>query len=447
MIRRAFVVNIRSVAIGLIAAWLGLLTSLWPGGAPLAAEWTATPGDSLQPLVANAAGGDRILLPEGRYAGPLVIDKTLALRAENGAVVDGGGAGNAVVVEAPDVVIDGVNVENWGADLTAMDAGIFIAREATGSVVKNARLEGPGFGIWLDGVHDAVIEDNVIRGDAERRSQDRGNGVHLFNVENVRVEGNDIARTRDGIYIDNSSRSFLARNRLHDLRYGVHYMYAHDNRLENNSTTGTRTGYALMQSKRLTVINNHSEGDLNYGILMNNITNSTLRGNRVSDIHQRRDASGQALVSGAAGKALFVYNSQYNLFENNRFANSGIGIHLTAGSEDNEVTGNAFIDNRQQVKYVATRSQEWQGNYWSNYLGWDLDDDGVGDTVFEPNDAMDRLLWRYPAARILMDSPAVLALRWVQRQFPVFRPQGVRDSAPLMDEPEALTAHAEEASP
>ncbi|GAB2719651.1 nitrous oxide reductase family maturation protein NosD [Halomonas garicola] len=446
MIRRTFVVNIRGVGIGLIAAWLGLWTSFWPGGAPRAADWTAAPGQPLQPLVANAAGGDRILLAKGRYTGPLVIDRTLELRGEDGAVIDGGGAGHAVVIDAADTVIDGVDVENWGADLTAMDAGIFIARKATGSVVKNARLDGPGFGIWLDGVHDAVIENNVIRGDAERRSQDRGNGVHLFNVENVRVEGNDIRRTRDGIYIDTSSHSLLRGNHMEDLRYGVHYMYAHDNRLENNSTTDTRTGYALMQSKRLTVLNNRSHNDRRYGILLNNITQSTLRGNRIRGIRQQ-EPDGATAISGNDGKALFVYNAQYNRLEGNRLADSDIGIHLTAGSEDNDVTGNAFIDNRQQVKYVATRAQEWEGNYWSNYLGWDLDDDGVGDTAFEPNDAMDRLLWRYPAAKLLMDSPAVLALRWVQRQFPVFRPQGVRDSAPLMAEPAPLTSDAGDATP
>ncbi len=48
---------------------------------------------------------------------------------------------------------------------------------------------------------------------------------------------------------------------------------------------------------------------------------------------------------------------------------------------------------------------------------------------------MDQLLWRYPASRLLMHSPAVLALRWAQRQFPVFRPQGIKDSAPLMIDP------------
>ncbi|GAA3899983.1 nitrous oxide reductase family maturation protein NosD [Halomonas cibimaris] len=416
----------------LTAACLGLISVFWPGTALLAAEWTATPGQPLQPLVANAAGGDLIILPEGRYPAPLVLDKTLTLRGKSGAVIDGGGDGHAVVIKAPETVMDGVGVENWGSDLTAMDAGIFIARKATGSVVKNARLQGPGFGIFLDGVHSAVIKNNVIRGDAGRRSQDRGNGVHLFNVENVRVEGNDIRRTRDGIYIDTSRDTLLRGNHMQDLRYGVHYMYAHDNRLEGNVTQDTRTGYALMQSKRLTVVGNDSQNDLRYGILMNNITDSTLRGNHIRGIRQQ---GGAGTISGNDGKALFVYNAQFNRFENNRLEGSDIGIHLTAGSEDNVVTGNAFVHNRQQVKYVATRTQAWNGNYWSNYLGWDMDGDGVGDTAFEPNDAMDRLLWRYPAARILMDSPAVLALRWVQRQFPVFRPQGVRDGAPLMADP------------
>lgn len=46
--------------------------------------------------------------------------------------------------------------------------------------------------------------------------------------------------------------------------------------------------------------------------------------------------------------------------------------------------GNAFIANKQQVMYVATREQDWSGNYWSDYLGWDLDDNGVGDTAHEP---------------------------------------------------------------
>ncbi|CAM4216293.1 nitrous oxide reductase family maturation protein NosD [Vreelandella rituensis] len=422
-----------------VAATTLLVAAFLIGLPAQAAQWRAVPGEPLQPLIEQASDGDHIRLPEGRYPGSIVIDRSLSLTAEGVAVIDGLGEGHAVTLSAPNSVLTDLVIENWGQDLTDMDAGILVQPAATGSLIRGNRLSGPGFGIRLDAVADAQVIDNVIRGDEALRSQDRGNGIHLFNVRGVLVEGNDIRRVRDGIYIDTSRDSVLRDNHMQDLRYGVHYMYAHDNHLENNLTRDTRTGYALMQSKRLTVIGNRSENDRHYGILMNNITGSLLRDNRVEEIRQRRDSAGQGLVSGGEGKALFVYNSQYNRFEGNRFAHSDIGIHLTAGSEDNVVVGNAFIDNRQQVMYVATRLQEWsedgRGNYWGNYLGWDLAEDGIGDTPFEPNDAMDRLLWRYPAARLLMDSPAVLALRWVQRQFPVFRPQGVRDSAPLMTDP------------
>jgi nitrous oxidase accessory protein len=45
------------------------------------------------------------------------------------------------------------------------------------------------------------------------------------------------------------------------------------------------------------------------------------------------------------------------------------------------------------------------------------------------------LLWKYPSARNLMSSPAVLLLRYVQRAFPVFTPPSVQDSHPLMKAP------------
>ena len=84
------------------AAWL----LLWLPGGLLAADLTATPGEPLQPLIERAAGGARLILPVGRYPGPLVIDRTLTLSGEAGAVIDGGGEGHAVVLDAPDIVIE-----------------------------------------------------------------------------------------------------------------------------------------------------------------------------------------------------------------------------------------------------------------------------------------------------------------------------------------------------
>ncbi|MHB9800574.1 nitrous oxide reductase family maturation protein NosD [Pseudomonas sp. MT3] len=384
------------------------------------------------------ADGDIRTLPAGNYTGNFTIDQPLHLRCAPGALIDGQGQGSTLHVRVPGVTIEGCTLRNWGHNLTDMDAAIFVDKIATGTIVRGNDLQGIGFGIWLDATQDVQILDNRIQGDPSVRSQDRGNGIHLYAVKNALVRGNQVHQTRDGVYIDTSNDSAIEDNRFEDLRYGVHYMFTNNSRVIGNLTRHTRTGYALMQSHHLTVVGNRSVDDQNYGILMNYITYSTLTDNRVESVRSG-DGGGDAMIAGAEGKALFIYNSLFNRIENNRFESSALGIHLTAGSEDNRISGNAFIGNRQQVKYVANRQQEWSadghGNYWSDYLGWDRNADGVGDVAYEPNDKVDQLLWMYPQVQLLMTSPAIELLRWVQRAFPVTRPPGVRDSFPLMRAP------------
>jgi len=166
-----------------------------------------------------------------------------------------------------------------------------------------------------------------------------------------------------------------------------------------------------------------------------NVVINTFTNNHIKQVWTKPENK----VLGRDGKGLFVYNSGYNTLENNIIDTAEIGIHLTAGSENIKIYGNSFINNPTQVKYVSNKKQEWskdgRGNYWSNYLGWDMNNDGIGDAIFEPNDGIDKLVWQYPEMKMIMDSPAILILRWVQKQFPVLKPPGVKDSYPLMQSP------------
>ncbi|MCW3149766.1 nitrous oxide reductase family maturation protein NosD [Stutzerimonas stutzeri] len=435
---------LRSQATDVLAPWALCILFLFSGVAQAAPQ-------PITALPLQAEGENRWRLPAGEYAGQFRIDEPMHLRCEPGAILQAQGEGNALSIGAPDVTVEGCTLLDWGRNLTDMNSGLFIERTAHGVQISDSRLEGAGFGIWVDGARDVKLLRNRIVGDASVRSQDRGNGIHLYAVSGARVIGNHVREARDGIYIDTSNGNHLEGNVLEDLRYGVHYMFANDNSVIDNVTRRTRTGYALMQSRKLTVIGNRSEQDQNYGILMNYITYSTLKDNFVSDV-QRGDTGGDTMISGGEGKALFIYNSLFNSIENNHFERSSLGIHLTAGSEDNRIAGNAFVGNQQQVKYVATRTQEWsqegRGNYWSDYLGWDRNDDGLGDVAYEPNDNVDRLLWMYPQVRLLMNSPSIEVLRWVQRAFPVVKSPGVQDSHPLMKIPteKLLTAKQEPTS-
>jgi len=158
--------------------------------------------------------------------------------------------------------------------------------------------------------------------------------------------------------------------------------------------------------------------------MMNYANSSVFKGNVVED---------------GGTKCVFIYNSNKNRFEDNLFRNCQIGIHFTAGSERNAIVGNAFVGNRTQVKYVGTRWLEWsengRGNYWSDNVAFDLNGDGIADQPYRPNDVIDQVIWAYPAAKLLINSPALQILKWAQSRFPALHPGGVVDSAPLMAPP------------
>lgn len=394
--------------------------------------------DTLEQAIASALPGATVGVPAGVHAVHLKLDKPVNLVGAPGAILDGGGQGDVLRISASSVSVHGLVIRRSGTDLTAMNAGIFIERTARDVTISGNRIEQTLFGVYLDGAANVRVERNVIRGMRSLRVSDRGDGIHLWNDTGCNIEDNDVADSRDGIYVYVSPHNTIARNVVHDVRYGIHYMYSHYNLLQGNVSRGNLAGYALMSSHHLKVIGNSSADESSYGFLLNYIAHSEIAGNRVYRINGQSDDAG-GTIQGTDGKALFVYLSQFNSFHDNLLADSQIGIHVTAGSESNRFWGNRFADNRIQVKYVQNLAQEWsergRGNFWSDYLGWDLDADGIGDIPFRPNDGVDVLLWKYPSARNLMSSPAVLLLRYVQRAFPVFTPPSVQDSRPLMKAP------------
>tara|TARA_R110001592_G_scaffold359369_2_gene665930 strand:+ start:41873 stop:43156 length:1284 start_codon:yes stop_codon:yes gene_type:complete len=418
---------------GFISFFLVISLVLWPCFSFSETRIRIYDDQDLQSLFDQADVNTTFILSPGRYQGNFFLKQSVSLIGEKGAILDALGQHDGIRVSANNVVIDSLSIRNWGNDLTAMNAGIFVEKGANNVSILNNDMQGDSTGIWIDKNSGTKIINNRIQGNKVIRTTDRGNGIHLSNATNAEVRGNEVWDTRDGIYIISSQNNILTENILHDLRYGVHYMYSHSNIVSKNKARHTRAGYALMQSRLLTVTENESIDSEDYGILLNFITHSKLEYNHIDGVRQSEARN----VEGADGKGLFIYNSLGNSIRNNVVANAEIGIHLTAGSEGNTLSGNNFIHNQTQVKYVATRTQEWsengQGNYWSNYLGWDMNNDNIGDNYFEPNDSIDKLLWTFPQIKILMDSPAVWLLRAIQRQFPVLKSPGVRDSFPLMN--------------
>ncbi|MDD9717936.1 nitrous oxide reductase family maturation protein NosD [Dinoroseobacter sp. PD6] len=379
------------------------------------------PGD-LQTAIAGASPGDVLILAPGRYPGALRIDVPVTLTAEGGeAIIDGLGQGTAVEIAAEDVTIRGLTVTGSGMSSKDLDAGIKILRKAHRAVITHNRVLGNLHGIDIHGGHDALVAHNEIVGTLQPRLNDRGNGIYVWNSPGAVVEGNSVRYGRDGIFANTSKKNVFRNNIFRDLRFAVHYMHTHNSEVIGNVSIGNRLGYAIMYSNRVVVRDNLSLGDRNHGVMLNFSNNTDVANN---------------LVRGGSEKCLFIYNAHKNLIYDNRFEGCDIGIHFTAGSERNVLTGNAFIGNREQVRYVGTKTVEWShegaGNYWSDHPAYDLNGDGAADNVFRPNDLMDHILWSQPAAALLLGAPAVQLVRWSQSSFPATLPGGVVDSHPAM---------------
>ena len=398
--------------------WLVLLAALWLDRAT-AAEWTVRPGESLQAAVQAAAAGDTVKVERGYYVDHVVIDKPLRLQGINRPTISGENQGDVIRVKSPDVVIEGFIIRDSGGDLTAQNAGIYVEPGAHRAIIRNNDFAYTLFGMWLEKANEVEVTNNLITGKRDFASAQRGNGIQLYNCYDAKIIGNNISFVRDGIYVDVSFRILFRGNKMHHVRYGTHYMNSHDNIWEENDAYSNRGGLALMEVRRQIVRNNRTWDNSDHGIMLRTIQDSVVENN---------------IIVGNS-KGFFIYDAEYNVLKGNLVMGNRIGVHLWAGSINNDVDHNDFIQNHNQIRYVATRNELWgkgKGNYWSNYVGWDADGDGIGDTPYEANDVVDRLNWKYPLVKLLLNSPAVQSLRLIARQFPLLRGPSVRDNNPRM---------------
>ncbi len=397
--------------------FLALTMLYW--GLANAATYTVRLGESIQAAIDQAAAGDTVEVQRGHYRANLVVAKPLTLRGIGRPTLDGGLSGDVIRIRSAKVTVEGFIVRDSGGDLEKQNAGIYIEPKADEAKVLNCDLTYNLWGIWIETVKNVEIRDNLITGKRDFISPHRGNGIQLYNTEGAQIVGNRISFVRDGIYVDVSHHAVFRNNRIHNVRYGTHYMNSHNNIWEGNDSYHNRGGLALMMTRNQIVRNNRAWGNSDHGIMLRTIQDSVIEGN---------------IVAGNA-RGFFIYDAEYNTIRNNLVVDNTVGVHLWAGSYRNKAEGNDFISNRTQIKYVASRDEVWgerEGNYWSNYVGWDRNGDGIGDVQYEANDMVDRLSWRHPMMKLLMASPAVQSLRLVAQQFPLLRAPSIVDHKPHM---------------
>jgi nitrous oxidase accessory protein len=161
----------------------------------------------------------------------------------------------------------------------------------------------------------------------------------------------------------------------------------------------------------------HSRGPSSYGILLKDISDSSIGGNVFFD--------------NTIG--IFIDGTTRTNFEGNLFINNGWGLRALGDTDSNHFTHNDFILNTFDVATNATLNQNvFVENYWNRYQGLDLNKDGYGDEPYRPVRLSSMLIEHYQAAILLVHSLFFSTLDQIENALPILTPESYKDIRPLM---------------
>ena len=378
------------------------------------------PVRSIQEAVQLSQDGDTILVEAGTYLERnILIDKEISLIGKDYPILDGENDGEILTIIADNVLVEGLQIQNVGTSYLEDCAGIRI-KKADYCTVRNNKLVNTFFGIYGEHCMDAVIEGNSLIGNA-LEEMSSGNAIHFWYSNRIEVIDNYIQQHRDGIYFEFVDDSFVKGNESYDnLRYGLHFMFSNDDNYFQNTFGRNGAGVAVMFSKCINMWENkfvNNWGRASYGLLLKELTDTEIWENE--------------FVQNTIG--ILVEGSSRIHYHHNTFQQNGWAMKISGGCLDNLVIGNNYLSNSFDVSvHSHFNNNLFYGNFWSEYSGYDLDKDGVGDVAYRPMKLFNYVVDQTPEAMVLLRSLFIDLVNFSEKVSPVFTPRNVVDSAPSM---------------
>ena len=378
-------------------------------------------GERITAALTAASPGDSIVVSTGTYhEHGLIVDKPIALIGQGNPVIDAQERGEIITITAGGCTISGFTLRNVGTSFVEDRAAIRV-KGVEGAEVSHNRIEKAFFGIYVEHSNHVRIRNNVLTSTGGREVT-TGNGIHLWYCKDADIEDNEIHGHRDGIYFEFVEHSRIARNiSTHNIRYGLHFMFSHEDTYVDNVFAENGAGVAVMYTQHVTMVGNtfeHNWGTSSYGLLLKDIRDSEIRHNR--------------FIRNTIG--LYAEGSNRIVVEENEFDSNGYAVRIMANSIDNHFRRNNFVGNGFDVVTNSRQSfNTFDSNYWSEYDGYDLDGDGVGDVPHHPVRLFSLLVEKAPPSVVLLGSLFVVLVDTAERVMPVFTPETLVDQKPLIE--------------
>lgn len=375
---------------------------------------------TIKDAIAKSSDGDTILIYPGIYKEhKLIITKKLVIRGIDFPVIDGEKKDEIFTIKYNGVVIEGLHIMNAGRS-SYNDIAALRIEDCRYVRIKNNKIENSYFGIYSQHATACTISGNTIISDAKDEISS-GNGIHCWKSDSMQITGNTVKGHRDGIYFEFVSNSLIKNNTsFKNVRYGLHFMFSNTNTYVSNIFRDNGAGVAVMYSKGIRMFyNTFSEnwGSSAYGILMKDITDSHVEGNKF-----KRNTVG-----------VHMEGSNRIILTKNVFENNGWALKIQASCMDNDIKQNNFKSNSFDV---ATNGDlmlnKFEKNYWDKYDGYDLNRNGIGDVPYRPVSLFSMISERNASCMMLFRSFIVNLLDKAEKMLPVITPVDLKDDQPLM---------------
>ena len=368
----------------------------------------------------HCVSGDSLIIHKGDYRiANWVITKSITVLGKEGAHLISAEGGEIITIEKNNVTISGLTFTGVITNYLKENAAIRVKR-CKNATITNNKIIDCFFAIYLEKTKGTSIKNNNIDGDASTEAES-GNGIHAWHCDSLLIEFNEVLHHRDGIYLEFVNFSHVNDNNSHhNTRYGLHYMFSNDDVYARNKIQNNGVGVAVMFSRRITMKENtfsHNWGHAAYGLLLKEIYDA-----EIIDNHFVQNTIG-----------IFVEGSNRINYLRNEFRRNGWAIKFSGGCESNNIEDNDFLYNSiDLVVSSQLNNNKFNNNFWSEYSGYDLDKDDVGDIPHYPVKLYSYINSQVPESVVLMRSLFVDIINYAEKVSPVFTPKDVMDIRPKM---------------